>query len=312
MSLSIRFIACAYTLAAVGLTTPVFAQTDNFDDGNDDGWTHTDPLADELVGAPPGSYSFPATDPGHAYRMNRGESPSPEEFGNSRIGSYREDVRYTDFRIAVDVVDYDDSIDQDIGILARIFDVGFGETSGYALTYDTSEDAIYLSLLDFEAASDIGTVSVGLADPAAGFRIELIGRGDEFTAYVYELDNLDEPITELEAFCDTHAEGFGGIFVATARGEDGADATFDNYRASDPDAPAPQTPLEIKAVEVTADVLSIQFSADHALTYSLESSPDLVQWQEVADAHNEIDPETGRFEVPVDPSGTFYYRITQS
>jgi len=74
---------------------------DNFDDGNDSGWTRLEPLK------PHGgttAFTFPA---GNSYRMTSGASPAPAVLGQSRVGSYRPDTGSSSFRISVDLIDAD-------------------------------------------------------------------------------------------------------------------------------------------------------------------------------------------------------------
>ena len=145
------------------------AQSDDFNDGDDSGWVRLDPLTE--AGAPAGSFTFP--DGG--YRVARGPSPSPEELGAARVGSHRPDiVQQGDFFLSIDVTGWDDAEDQNIGLLAMISEPGLGSTTGYALTLDTSERALYLSFVDLEAPSTLSTVELlDSVSPEVGFRLVL-------------------------------------------------------------------------------------------------------------------------------------------
>src|SRR6266700_6616496 len=127
-----RCLAClglVASLAWLSSSPTLQAQSDNFNDGNDTGWTRYSPF--DPFGAP-AEFSFP----NGAYRIQGALSPAPDQLGPARAGSLRQDVVYTNFYIAVDVIDWDDSVRQAFGILARINNFGLGTTTGYAFTYD--------------------------------------------------------------------------------------------------------------------------------------------------------------------------------
>lgn len=120
-------------LVLVGILVAVPAATaqpfmNDFNDGNDDGWTRYDPLAQ--VGAPPASYTFP----NGGYRIQAGSSPDPNRFNVSRASSYRPELQYIDFMVSVDIVDWDDSLPQGFALTARTTDIGLMTTDGYLAT----------------------------------------------------------------------------------------------------------------------------------------------------------------------------------
>ena len=103
------------------------AEADDFNGGNDLAWTHYDPLADYGVA---GRFTFP----NGGYRIQTlAPSPSPAALGNGRTGSLRA-TSYTNFYLSVDLVDWDDSLPQAAGLLARVGTPGLGTTTGYAFT----------------------------------------------------------------------------------------------------------------------------------------------------------------------------------
>ena len=119
----------------------LFSQTDNFDDGNSTGWTEVDVLA--AVGAA-GSFSFPG---GNTYRMEGATSPNQAALGPSRIGALRADVTYTDFYQSIDIVDFDESLDQNIGMLARVKDPGLGTLDGYSFTFNPTDQQMFFTVI---------------------------------------------------------------------------------------------------------------------------------------------------------------------
>ena len=94
---------------------PALAQTDDFTDGNDDGWTRFDP-----IGTSPGSpYALYQVQFGQ-YRLSSNPSPAPVKLGSARVGSYRADTVRANFTVVVDVVSWNAALDQAFGLLARV------------------------------------------------------------------------------------------------------------------------------------------------------------------------------------------------
>ena len=75
------------------------AQSDDFNDGNDNGWTRYDPIS--AVAGPRATYSFP----NGGYRIQTLASPAPSQLGPARAGSLRTEVTYTNFFVSVDLID---------------------------------------------------------------------------------------------------------------------------------------------------------------------------------------------------------------
>src|SRR5437870_8481172 len=101
-----------FSLLLAATPSALVAQSDDFNDGNDTGWTRYSPLAPYGV---PGVFSFP----NGGYRIQTtAPSPSPTQLGNGRAGSLRLDTSYTDFFVSVDLVNWNDSLPQAAGILA--------------------------------------------------------------------------------------------------------------------------------------------------------------------------------------------------
>src|SRR5439155_16433332 len=101
---------------------PPTSVSDNFNDGNDTAnptWRRLQPLAG--FGAP-GTYSFPG---GNTYRIQAAVSPSTN-LGPARAASVLPKV-YSDFYCAVDIVNWNDSLDQAFGILARIGNIAVND-----------------------------------------------------------------------------------------------------------------------------------------------------------------------------------------
>src|SRR5215831_18413360 len=98
--------------APLALIPRLLAQSDNFDSGSDSGWVRVNVLAD-FGGA--NTYSFPNGPFGKGYRIQCTSSSALlgacGDCGTARALSYRTNV-YSDFYAAVDVVNWDNSLNQ--------------------------------------------------------------------------------------------------------------------------------------------------------------------------------------------------------
>src|SRR5258705_13904525 len=92
-------------LGAIGC----YAATDDFNDGTDDGWTRYNPIST-------GSWTL---DNG-TYRLQSSPSSSPGTVGPGRVGSLRASENYAQFEVGVDLVSWDNSLDQIFGLITRV------------------------------------------------------------------------------------------------------------------------------------------------------------------------------------------------
>ena len=223
-----RFCVLLTLLSLARVSEPsVQAQSDNFNDGNDAGWTHYDPFA--AFGA---SATFSVTTNGE-YRIQSALSPNPGVLGPSRAGSLRNDVTYTDFSVSYDVVNWDNSLNQAFGVLGRVTQLGLGTTDGYALTYSTG-GSIDLSKITGETPSGLGSASVTLS-PANDYRFVFTGTGSTLVGQVFNLADLSTPLATVTGTDSTYASGVAGFVVFDNTGASRADATLDNYAATVPE-----------------------------------------------------------------------------
>lgn len=225
---SLLLVVLGLCAATVGL-----AQTDNFNNGHDDHWTHYDPLRG--LGAPATAFTFPG---GNSYRIAAPPRPAAlQQAGQARAGSLYSGSNYTDFYIEVDLVDWNNTIDQAVGILARITTPGLQMTDGYAFTIQVADTDISISRLDNEAPTDLlGSSKNFIPDPSKDYRMVFIGRGTHFIGRIYELPNVVTPVITTEGDDLMYASGVNGLVIADLTSLSnpagvGADATFDNYRA---------------------------------------------------------------------------------
>ena len=228
------------------------AQSDDFDDGNDMGWIRYSPLT--ILGAP-ATFSFPSDGlGGKAYRL---QCPAPPvaDAGPARALSYHTDV-YSDFYAAVDVVGWDNELNQAFGFLFRAESIGLGTTTGYVLNYNVQHPSGGRGQLQINRVSgerDSGTIGAANIsfDPNRRYRLVFTVAGGDFSAQIYDLLDLTTPLASFPASDATSSQGAVGLFnfnrssTATDKSAGRVDTTFDNFYVSAKplsSVPAPGTP----------------------------------------------------------------------
>ncbi len=233
----LAFPALALCCALAGAATNLFAQTDDFDDGNDTGWTRYDPLAAFGLRA---TYSFP----NGAYRIQTtyltGMAENP-----GRAGTVLPDV-YSNFYASVDIINWDDTLPQSFGLLARVGTVGLQTTTGYAFTWDRGNPTnatagdVDISTITGEAPDGVSVTGSDKIHFETGktYRMVFIGRGAVLEGRVYELPDVTTPVLVVEGFDETYPSGQNGMVVFdNSGGQNKTDATFDNFFATDIEQP---------------------------------------------------------------------------
>jgi hypothetical protein len=193
-------LAGIVTLAAacLVLAASVCAQCDNFDNGDDDGWTCYDPIS-TFMGGVFGPQNICDVTNG-AYRLRA--RPTPDlRLDRGRAAGLREDVTYTNFYMTVDVVDWDETLLQAFGIVAGVREVGLNRTDGYAFTYRVERQTVYITRFTDEIPSfpPIGG-GVGSYMMMKGRTNRFVFKrvGSELRGEMYELPELTVPV--LSAF----------------------------------------------------------------------------------------------------------------
>ncbi|HOX01296.1 MAG TPA: hypothetical protein P5555_09850 [Candidatus Paceibacterota bacterium] len=241
--MAVWVLAAGLVLAAIGGSMRVAAQTDNFDDGNDDGWTRYDRE---------GTAAFSLT--GGVYRIQASSSAPTGEQDKAQVVTYRSQ-EYTDFYAAVDLTAWDNQANSAIGIAFRMQDVGPGTTVGYVLYWTPAISgggnrvfSIYFMYQDQPMAAVAATYLT--LDPARQYRMVVTGVGNQLVAQMYDLTDLTRPVAYIAgednylAIVGKPMRGKCGLF-AYSRNNMTVDVTFDNYvaAASGPvSVPAPATP----------------------------------------------------------------------
>lgn len=232
------------TLAAMALGAALTLQaqfvTDDFTDGNDQGWSHYDPFVS--LGMPVVEWRFT----NGAYRL-RTTTPTGMPENPGRGGSLRSE-NYTNFFTSVDIVNWDDTRPQSVGLLARIGTAGFLTTTGYAFTWDRGNptNATAGTAGDVDVSALDGEVPRGLTltgsdrihlNPGSSYRFVFIGRGPNFEGRVYQLPDTNTPLIQVTCSDPTYPSGASGLVIYDNTGMSLCDATFDNFVSNDVEPP---------------------------------------------------------------------------
>ena len=279
-----RAALVASTTLALAVVQPVTAQFDDFNDGNDNGWVHYDPLS--VLFGPMATYTVV----NGAYRITA-EIPPVQDAGPGRAGSYRTNL-YTDFAVSADLVAWPATDHQLFGVMGRIGDVGLGTTVGYMFSYDSSSGTnggdFDIVRITNEGGSSIETGNSGLhLVRGQSYRFVFVGKGPYLDGYIYALPNTATPVLHVKATDATYSQGVCGLIVADNPDNASivqADATFDNYLATD------REPLRLQiAKDALSGAITISWPISYP-EYTLQSSATLgasASWRDESSFPNE-------------------------
>ncbi len=242
------------------------AQTDDFNDGNDAGWTKYEPLETPGIG---GSSSISVT--GGAYALSCEPSPSAGSFGPSRAGSLRQGTNYSTFCMSVDIVNWDPEEDASMGVLARLQpNPGLGATSGYAFTYQGQDGDVQISRVTGESPSAVGGSPSVTLTPGQSYRMVFFGIGSYLEGRIYHISDLATPLVTASGMDSTYTAGTCGLLIFSD-GNTRCSATFDNYSAN-PGTPPPLT------VGLNGGTIAVSWNSAAGLCHSLETTTDFLNW----------------------------------
>lgn len=294
MSLKLFSFGLATLVACSGSSLVAQVITDDFNDGNEEGWTHYDPIGGEPEYPVQGIWSFP----NGGYRLQAAESPAPATIGPARIGSTRSEV-YSDFYLEVDVLAWNDSVDQSFGLIARLTDGGLFTTKCYLMTYQTVEKNIVIDRITDEGGDRIiansGNSFVTLV-PGRHYRFTFTGKGALLSARVFELPDTATPVAEISGTdTDPYLSGITGLIIYNISGLEGAiaDATFDNYHLQRDEPPRIIPPPRLRISDTFFGTWQLSWPST-GLPFTLQTSTVLSEsasdWSDVPAA--EIFPPT--------------------
>jgi hypothetical protein len=269
------------------------AQSDNFDDGNDAGWTRYDPLGG-LGAGPRVEFTFP----NGGYRISALVSPAPGAAGPARGGSFRTDVSYSNFYMSVDIISWDFSKNQAIGLFGRARELGLGTTDGYVFNYNPRQSVVegvpqgqvqINRVVNEEAQATIASFNVTLDPTQNDYRFVFRGNGNTLTGEIFTVADSSTPVVQITAEDGMWPEGFCGIFVydRSSAANDTAVATFDNYVAAAAEPPPPQAdPPTLSGLQVIGGELRFGFAAQAGFSYQVQKADTLpaepLEWTPLA------------------------------
>jgi len=223
----------------VSLQAQVVMISDDFNDGNDVGWTRYAPVATPPFNAA-AEWTFP-TDPSGGFRYRIfGGPPDDDTGGPTRVGSFRNDAVFNDFFQSVDLLGYV-PIQESVAFLAgRITTPGFLTTKGYLIGYidqGLSANQAAFFTLGFDSELTVWTPDFyhgGLAilpnlATNGQYRMTFTGTGPMLRGALYHRTDLLEPLVRIAAFDTTNTSGTLGVGVLNLNDDRATDYTFDNY-----------------------------------------------------------------------------------
>ena len=220
----------------LGGPATVQAQLDDFNDGNDDGWTHYDPIAGAGAG-PQDLWTFPAG----GYRLQAAATPNAA-FGPGRVASLRQETNFSGFFLNVDLADWNDTLTQAFGLFARVQpSPSLGTTKGYLFGYVSGAGhyAQIVRVTNERTFSLPGSPPVPLVlVPGNRYRMVFIGTGAQLVGRIYQLPDTMTPLVTVTGMDSNYADGTAGMLAFSLNpAPQAVDATFDNYSAGDVEPP---------------------------------------------------------------------------
>lgn len=273
-------LASGLSVLLLGALAPrMAAQTDDFNDGNDTGWTHY-----SLPAIWAASYTFPPDESGgKAYKIYAPPTdPDPYGLMNARAGSFRASPVYTGrFSVGADLLAWNAIWRQEAGLFFNFQDIGLGTSDGYTATYSSGYRQLYISLINNESDTTVAELGTGaiVLDPTHRYRLE-VSSHDSYT-FLFQLFDKAEPHSPWASAIGqdfSYNAGVCGLFVFQQdypSATQGAEATFDNYAASTPAAgsmlavvtdlsPPPAGKATAIYPTVTVGILDRDTMVDHA------------------------------------------------
>ena len=242
------------------------AQTDDFNDGNDAGWTKYEPLETPGIGGSSGISVISG-----AYALSCEPSPNAAAFGPSRAGSLRQGTGYSTFCVSVDIVNWNPAEDSSMGVLARLQpNPGLGATNGYSFTYQGQDGDVQISRVTGETPVRVGNSPSVTLTPGQSYRMVFFGIGSYLEGRIYDSSDLANPIITASGTDSAYTQGTCGL-VVFSDSNTRCSASFDNYSAG------PGTPPPL-SVSLNGGTLAVSWNSAAGLCHSLETTTDFLNW----------------------------------
>lgn len=120
-------------------------------------------------------------------------------------------------------------MNQSLGLIARVSDVGLGTTKGYTFNYNSFSGYFQLNLVVDEAPARALEESVCKLNPTNSYRLVFTLVGDNVLGQAFASTNLSVPLHSVFGKDATYPTGTAGVFAYALAATGGLDARFDNY-----------------------------------------------------------------------------------
>lgn len=203
---------------------PPAPASDDFADGNDDGWLRYDGL--QALGVAPATFEVRDG----AYHLHAPAKPGLTSPGNPPRAAafYPTNDTFRDFEVAVDLVDWDEPSKTNIGLLARARNIGLGKSEGYFFVHQPNLGRVHVSIVRGETGYLLGQAPITL-DHSHKYRMVFSGGGVYLIGQVFDLANPGVPLVTVHARDEVFPDGLTGVVCFSGVGDKDADGTVDNY-----------------------------------------------------------------------------------
>ena len=188
------------------------------------------------------SYTFPDDGAGgQAYRIWAMAPPAElgGAVGPARAFGYRPES-FSRMVVSMDVLDWDATVNESLGLLVWASEVSIGTTDGYVMNYNPNDGALELTAVQNETPGvTVATTPVAFHPSRGPYRWMFHSDGIYMVGRVFLMGELENPIATVLAEDTGHPSGQIGMFVFDLN--DAANytdvyATFDNFAANVPAA----------------------------------------------------------------------------
>ena len=237
-------------------------------------------------------------------------NPNPAA-GPGRVGSFRQDVSYSNFHLEVDILEWNPDRTNAFGLIARVQpNPGFGAMNGYIFGYVSGDHYLALVRVDAERTRNIAGSSPFpiVLTPGRGYRLTFTGKGTEMIGRLYDINDLNHPLAEVPASDSMYAEGTAGLvaFGVNAGALSPVEVTVDNYAATDRARPR----VKVEFSSFTFHELYVRWPQFEGEGYTLQRASNPTSDAIWTDVTNEISPDGENFLNNAGmPAGNVFFRL---
>src|SRR5262249_46283570 len=141
---------------------------------------------------------------------------------------------YSRLEVSVEITGWNNNINQSLGLIAHITDVGIGQTKGYTFNYNSRSGFSQIVVVEGEAPGDTLKEAMFRLNVTDRYRLIFTLVDTTIFGRIFSVTNLDVPLHGLSGVSDVHPSGVTGLFAFALTPDEGIDARFDNYVAGVP------------------------------------------------------------------------------